>query len=305
MSPVGGPVTGGDRVLPATRVLSVAIIPFLLVAFVVLYFFPSAADTARLFAWRIAPPFTPMVLGSVYLGGSYFFLRAARATEWHRVEGGFLAVGTFATLMGIATILHWSKFIHANVAFWLWAGLYFTTPLLVFAVWFLNQRQESKAGADDLLLPPRAAMVIGMLGVLAAASSLFLFVAPRTAIHVWPWKLTELTARVMGAIFALGVAGIGAFTDRRWSGARILLQVDGFMLALIVVAAVRAHGDFDPSRPLTWIFGTGFLGLAVATAILYAGMEARAARRPVGAAPGPSPHPAVMPSRPGRSQETA
>jgi hypothetical protein len=46
-----------DRVLPATRILSIAIIPFLLAAFVLLYVWPSANDTGRLFAWRIIPPF--------------------------------------------------------------------------------------------------------------------------------------------------------------------------------------------------------------------------------------------------------
>jgi hypothetical protein len=83
----------------------------------------------------------------------------------------------------------------------------------------------------------------------------------------------------MGAIFALGFAGLGAFIDRRWTGARILLQVEGFMLALILVAAIRAHGDFNTSRPLTWVFAAGFLGLAVATAVLYARMESRAPAR--------------------------
>ena len=69
-----------------------------------------------------------------------------------------------------------------------------------------------------------------------------------------------MTARVMGAIFALGVAGVGAFTDRRWTSARILLQVEGFMLALILLAVVRARGDFDPSRVLTWAFAAGSWG---------------------------------------------
>jgi hypothetical protein len=263
--------------LPATRALSAFIIPFLLVAFAVLYFLPSAKDTARLFAWRIVPPFTPMVLGSVYLGGAYFFLRAFRAAEWHRVEAGFVSVGLFATLMGIATIVHWDEFIHSNVAFWLWAGLYFTTPFLVWAVWFANQREQSATTPDDLLLSPIASRVIGGLGILAAMSCLFLFLFPRTAIGIWPWKLSELTARIMGAIFALGFSGTGAFTDRRWEGAKIMLQVEGVMVALIAVAAVRAHRDFDTSRPLTWVFAAGFLGLAVTTALLYARMEARSA----------------------------
>lgn len=50
-----------------------------------------------------------MILGSVYLGGAYFFLRAVTARQWHTVKGGFIPVGTFATLMGVATILHWDR----------------------------------------------------------------------------------------------------------------------------------------------------------------------------------------------------
>ena len=60
-----------DRVLLTTRVVSAAIIPFLVLAFVVLFLWPS--DTKRLFAWQIKPTMSPMVLGSVYLGGAYFF----------------------------------------------------------------------------------------------------------------------------------------------------------------------------------------------------------------------------------------
>ena len=275
VAPTDEPATSNDRVLRATRIVSIAIIPFLLIAFVVLYFFPSAHDTADLFAWKIVPPFTPMVLGAVYLGGSYFFFRAARSQEWHTVEGGFISVGSFATLMGIATIIHWNKFIHSNVAFWLWAGLYFTTPFLIFAIWVINKREESEPTAEDLVLSPATATLIGVLGIAAATSSVFLFLFPKTALHIWPWHLTELTARVMGAIFILGVAGVGAFTDKRWTGARILLQVEGFMLALILVAAVRAHRDFDTSRPLTWVFAAGFIALALATAVLYGRMERR------------------------------
>ena len=274
MSPARSVGIGRDRVLPATRALSIVIVPFLVVAFGLLYFWPSADDTARLFAWRIIPEFTAMVLGSVYIGGAYFFVHAAAASEWHTVAGGFIPVGTFASMMGVATVIHWDRFVHTNVAFWLWSALYFSTPLLVFATWALNRRVPP-ATAPELMLAQGTALVIGGLGVAALATGLFLFLAPRAAIAVWPWTLTELTARVMGAIFALGVAGLGAFTDRRWSSARILLQVAGIMLVLILIAAVRARGDFDTGRPLTWMFAAGFVGLAVGVAVLYVRMERR------------------------------
>jgi len=66
-----------DRVLPATRWLSVVIVPFPLVAFVLLYIFPG--DTDRLFAWTIRPDMTPLLMGAGYISGSYFFVQVFRA----------------------------------------------------------------------------------------------------------------------------------------------------------------------------------------------------------------------------------
>jgi len=120
-------------------------------------------------------------------------------------------------------------------------------------------------------------LLIGVLGIAAIATSLFLFLLPTAAIAIWPWTLTELTARVMGAIFALGIAGLGAFTDKRWTSMRILLQVAAFMLVLILIAAIRARGDFDTTKPLTWVFAAGFVAMAVGTVALYARMERHSA----------------------------
>src|SRR4051794_9095442 len=105
-------------VLRVTRVVSFAIVPFLVVAFAILY--PDPTSTGRLFAWHIQPTLTSMMLGSAYLGGAYFFLRTGASTSWPAVKAGFPPVIVFASLMGVATIVHWGKFDHRQVAFWLW-----------------------------------------------------------------------------------------------------------------------------------------------------------------------------------------
>jgi hypothetical protein len=258
-------------VLPVTHALAAFIVPFLVVAFVVLYGYPR--DTDHLFAWTIKPPMTPMTLGAVYLGGAYFFVRAFRATSWHTVKGGFVAVGTFASLMGVSTIIHWDRFNHGHVAFWLWAGLYFTTPFLVWGVWATNRRRGDTAGPDDVLLPPGARLVMAATAALAVVAGLFLFLLPDRAIDVWPWALTPLTARVLGAVFMLGIAGLGVLTDARWSAARLMLQVQVFMFALILIAGARAHADFDASNLLTWLFLGGFVGALVAAVSLSVRMD--------------------------------
>ena len=267
------PASRDDAVLPATRALSALIVPFLVVAFAVLYGFPG--DTDRLFAWTIAPPMTPMTLGAVYLGGAFFFVRAFRAVEWHTIKAGFVAVGTFASLMGVATVVHWDRFNHDHVAFWLWAGLYFTTPILVWSVWAANRRRGTAAQPGDVVLPAPARMVMGATGALAVTAGLFLFLLPTRAIDVWPWTLTPLTSRVLGAIFVLGVAGLGVIRDPRWSAAGLMLQVQMLMLSLILVAAARAHADFDSSNVLTWLLLAGFAGAVASAAVLTVSMNRR------------------------------
>ena len=266
-----------DRVLPMTRWVSFAIVPFLVVAFAVLVPWPT--DTGRLFAWDIEPTITPMILGSVYLGGAYFFVRAARAKHWHTVKGGFVPVGTFATLMGVATIAHWDKFLHTRPAFWLWAGLYFTTPFLILWVWTVNRRRDVPAAGSDPMLPARTSRIIAVAGGLSLLTSAFLFLLPGAAANIWPWPVTPLTSQALGAIFSLGIAGLGAPLDRRWSTAKTLLQVAALMLVLIIVAGARAGSELDPGNPLTWLLTAGFVVVLAAIAVLYVRMQAMRGRR--------------------------
>ena len=264
-----------DAVLPTTRLLAQFIIPFLVVGCVVLYGFPGS--TGRLFAWTIRPTMTPMVLASAYAGGVYFFFRVQQATLWHTIKIGFVPVTLFASCLGVATIVHWEKFNHSHVAFWLWSGLYFTTPFIVLGVFLRNRPRNPGAGPGDLVLSPVARLVIGVTGVAALVLGLFLFLWPEHAIDAWPWTLTPLTARVMGAVLMLGVAGIGVSIDPRWSTARLMLEVEGLMVTLILVAAVRAHGQFRGARPLTWMLAGGLVAVLAGSIGVHHTMERRAA----------------------------
>ncbi len=260
------PTGVSDQVLPATRWLAVAIIPFLVVAFVVLYPVPTA--TGRWFAWEINPTMTPMVLGSAYLGGAWFFARVVRARSWRAVHAGFLPVALFATTLGVTTILHWDKFNHDHLAFWLWSGLYFTTPGLVLWVWWANRRAAGSPAPGGPALAPAVRWAFAAAGASALALGLFVVVAPAGALDLWPWAVSELTARVMGAVLLLGIAGLVVAADPAPEAARVVVEVAAVMLALILVAAVRARGQFITSRPLTWLLGAGIAGVFAGVLVL-------------------------------------
>ncbi len=262
-----------DRILPEARWLAVLIIPFLVAASILLFIWPN--DTDKLFAWTIKPAMTPMMLAAAYLGGIYFFTRAALAKRWHLVKLGFLPVTAFASLLGIATILHWDRFNHSHISFYTWATLYFTTPFLVLAVWLRNRTTDhGTVEPNEVVIPQVIRLFIGVIGVITLAVSLLLFLQPALMIRLWPWMLTPLTARVVGAMFALpGVVGLGIALEKRWSAARIILEAQAFSIVMILIAAARAWGDFEQSKLITWLFVGGLSFLLVALATLYISIE--------------------------------
>jgi len=256
-----------DRVLAATRAIAAVIIPFLVAGFVLLYLFPS--DTKALFAWTITPTMTPMFLASAYLGGAYFFLRVLREPRWNVVKTGLVAVALFAGLLGVATIIHWDRFNHHHPAFWVWATLYFTTPFLVAGGWLANRRFASRPGTDEVRLGPGPRWTMGLVGLLALIQGAVMFVAPTPIIAAWPWTLTPLTCRVVGAVFCLGSAGAAVLIDPRWTSVKLMLQVEMLMISLMLIAAARAHTQFATNRPLTWLLLAGFIGVLAGSTYLW------------------------------------
>ncbi len=268
--------TRDDRILPVTRLTSAIIVPFLVAAFVILYVFPD--HTQELFAWGIKPRMSAMMLGAAYIGGAYFFIRAATNARWHWVKVGFLPVTTFATLMGIATILHWDRFNHGYISFFAWVGLYFTTPFIVFLLWLRNRSTDPGPtnASESLRVPYLVRLVIGIVGGVTLLTSIVLFLEPGFMISTWPWQLTPLTARLMGALFALtGVGELAIALDVRWSAVRIPLQSQMIGIVLIVLAMVFSWSNFQQANPLTWIFLASIIFLLVASPLLYVWMETR------------------------------
>ena len=97
-----------DRILLQTRIVLIIVIPFLLLAFLILYFFPDLSGER--FAWGIKPHMTALFIGSGYLGGAYMFVFAIFGKHWHRIKAAFPPVTTFTVAMLLATFLHWDRF---------------------------------------------------------------------------------------------------------------------------------------------------------------------------------------------------
>jgi hypothetical protein len=257
-----------DRVYRETRLLGAVIVPFLVVAFALLYFFPD--DTRHWFAWDVQPTITPLIMGAGYIAGAYFFVRVALETRWHRIHVGFLPVTAFTLFMAIGTFNHLDRFATEHVAFWIWVGLYVATPILVPLAWWLNRATDPRT--PETGEPPLPGFVRPLLlaaGAAQSAVALVLLLMPSTMIEHWPWLLTPLTAQTLGGWFALpGVTAVMMGLDGRWSAIRITLESQLIGLALIVLGTLRAWDDVDMSIALGYAFVAVVVGLFVSLSAL-------------------------------------
>jgi hypothetical protein len=267
-----------DRVLPFTRVLAFVIIPFLVAAAFLLLVLPGA--TEQHFAWTIQPPMTAMLLGSAYAGGIWFFVQVAVQRRWHRVRHGFPAVLVFATLLAIATFLHWDRFHFGHISFITWVALYISTPVLVLVALVLNLREDDgMPEGDDIEIPGPWRYVLALVGAASTVTGLVLFIVPSLLIGSWAWEVTPLTARVVGAVLTLpGLVNVWMLWDDRWSAFRRVDQAQLVSLACILLAIAVRLADFDWNRPSAWLFAIGIVVSAAVYALFYFSLERRATR---------------------------
>ena len=268
-----------DRVYRTTRILAAIVVPFLVIAVLVLYFVPG--QSAERFAWPVKPPITAMLMASAYAGGIYFFGSVIAAKKWHAIKAGFIPVTVFAGMLGVATLLHWDKFTPGHIAFILWAILYFTTPFLVLAAWLFNRREDPGSSADDKSFPPGWRVFFSLQALGTLSLSVVLFLAPAVIIPIWPWPLTALTARVMAAMFAIpGVLGLEIAFNLSWSAARRLLEAQTLSFIMIFIAILRSRADFTGGELIYSAFLTAVGIILAALALLFFQMRKRTADSP-------------------------
>ncbi len=116
------------------------------------------------------------------------------------------------------------------------------------------------------------AVVLGLLGL-----GLLLF--PEPVATFWPWTLTPLTARAIGAwLLPIGMAGVWVVFENDLGRSRILSTVYVFYAILLIGALARFREEVDWSHSSAWALA------AMVALILVTGIAGRvaAARLPAG-----------------------
>ncbi|MGH2812378.1 MAG: hypothetical protein ACRDI1_06655 [Actinomycetota bacterium] len=226
-------------------------------------------STHRFFSWTIEPPLTAAVFSSFYLSAFLILVIALRGGIWARVKpvlpGGIL----FSVLAVVATFLHLDRFhmnspdVVARSMFWIWLVAYLILPPALLAA----VPSQLRAPGEDAASPRSPSAVnyflTGLGAVMAVLGAIF-FVSPLGLAGVWPWTLTPLTGRVLGA-WLIGLGLVFAVTGRggyRGTTAASFAGLSAFGI-LQVISLIRFYSDFEWTRPSAWVVLT-FLTIALA-----------------------------------------
>jgi hypothetical protein len=201
------------------RVVFFASLILTFIGFVNLYVFANRTEDFS--PWTIKPALSAAFLGAGFGAGFVLFLVAMRERSWVRTRIVIVTVWEFTVFMLIATLLHRDKFhLHAGtgvgrVAAWLWLIVYIAFPIVVGVLLVLQERTPGTDPPVTRPLPRTLMAALVVQGTLMVATGTALFVAPTRMARSWPWPLTPLTARAIGAWFlALGIAAFHAILER-------------------------------------------------------------------------------------------
>ena len=267
-------VTRGMRWLLATAGV--------LVALAGLQLFVFSERTDRYFAWTIDPPLTAAFLGGSYWASVAFEWSAVRRRLWAETRIAVPTVFVFTVATLVVTLVHIENFplgsefeTGTRVVTWAWIAVYSIVPVLMTIVVAAQWRRR---GVD----PPRAArlpgwlrLAVGAQGVVLTVVGAALLAAPEEAAGLWPWPLTALTGRAIGAwLVSMAVAAFHAL----WEDDALRLRPAAAAYVALGVFQGIALARYPDDMGWTGAPGVAYVAFLVLTVLIGASAIALARR---------------------------
>jgi len=245
--------------LPITRIM--LYVAGVLVFAVGFSLFILTAQTDRYFSWTVASLLTAAFLGGSYWSAAVLEFLSGRERLWVNSRPSIPAVTIFTFLTLIVTLMHIDKFHFdaplpiSRAGTWFWLVVYISVPVILTILFILQVRAP---GIDPPRRFPLADWARFALIVLAAAFLLLgvgLLVAPMIVAPYWPWPLSALTGRAVGAwLVGIGViTGQAAWENDRLRVRSLMASLAAFSL-LQLLALARYGNEIAWDSPASWLY---------------------------------------------------
>jgi hypothetical protein len=250
-----------------------------LVALAGLQLFVLSGVTDRYFAWTINPPLTAAFLGASYWASVFFEWGAARARFWSYARISVPTVFVFTVLTLVVTLIHLDKFHFGGdfepitrVLTWAWLAIYILVPIFMAVLWIRQSRIAGDNPPREKPVPRWMAILVGAQSVALLVMGLWLLIAPTTV--PWPWDLTALTGRAIGAWLASLSIAAAQFV---WEGC--LMRLATAARAYTVLGLLQAVALIRYPDQFAWRSVGGWIYLVFLASILVVGLSSVSLRK--------------------------
>jgi hypothetical protein len=268
------------KATPTPRMMSHYMSDLLVVAAILVFIigiplFLLSEQTQQYFAWTIASPLTAAFLGAAYWSSCLLEWMASREKRWSNARIAVPAVLLFTALTLGVTLLHLDRFHLYDEVFitkfiaWVWVVVYATVPIIMSILLVVQLRAPGEDIGKAEPLAQWVRILLAVQAVVMAGVGIALLVVPESVAPFWPWDLTALTGRAIGAwLTSLAVAAAQMAWENDYRRSRAALFSYGLLVVLQLLAIARYPNEVAGSGASLWMYllFLGSMGLvAVAT----------------------------------------
>jgi len=224
-----------------------------------LYLLPKSFSP-MIWPWEL-PPLASRFMGSLLIGGAVCTALAALGGEPLPVEGpALLGLGDLLIVsVGLLDIEQTGLTPRMLV----WVAAFLGTMVLLWALLPLRGRrlgEEKKQWSPSRGL--HTYFVIHLCAVIPVGLTMYLL--PELAQRLWPWSLSIVNVRLLGAFFVgASILSIWSVGQRSWKDIRPILGLYAVFTTLATLASIIHFNLFNPERMMTWLFFALYLFVAI------------------------------------------
>jgi hypothetical protein len=223
-----------------------------------LFLFPQTFGP--LWPWAL-PPLASRFMGSLLVGGAVCTALAALAPEPLPMAGpALLGIGDILIasvgLLDLGQASLTSRFID-------WLLAFIAMALLLWSLYIFYDHQSGRVNdRRPLTRGMRIYFAIHLAVVIPVGLTMYL--VPILAQRLWPWPLSPVNVRLLGAFFVgASILSIWSLRQRYWQAIRPLVALYAVFTTLATLASFLHFSLFSPARIVTWAFFALYLFVAL------------------------------------------
>lgn len=220
----------------------------------------GAEQTDVYFAWTINPPLTAAFLGAGYWSVFLPSVLALRESYWVRVRGTIPTAIIATALLLVATLLHLDRFHTSSPVFitwfaaWAWIVVYVVAPPLVLLLLWQQLHVAGVTPPRQYPLPQPVRLLLLVISIVTVVPAILLVIVPEAVIPFWPWMLTPLTGRAVGAwLAAVGSAAAVMWWENDFVRLELTALAVWLFGALQLLALLRFASTVDWGNAAAWV----------------------------------------------------